>query len=304
MASEKNWLNQFDVDFFAFLVGYYAHVRIIEDETLKETFSKEYDILDENGDYKDSIVVFYSGTEAKINYKKDILEASFEVIKYETKRYWNEKGCSAFRRQLISDIRDRMILNYKSNKGFFEDSVFISDNKEMWDVCDENGNNLGYTISRIDAKQLLKGTFHKVVSIYTVTKNKKILITRRSGNKSHPHKWEITCGSILAGEDIKTGAIREVLEETGIRIEEENLHKLYTHIDNKRNCIYYGFLNVLDKDDTDINVVIDEKEVDMCRFETCEDFYKLIKSDKFTRSEAERFFIYEDIIKEKINTTS
>ena len=33
-----------------------------------------------------------------------------QVIKIEKKKYWNENGCRAFRRQLVSDIRENNVV--------------------------------------------------------------------------------------------------------------------------------------------------------------------------------------------------
>ena len=37
MVRDKSWVEKFDINYFAFLVGYYAHVRIIYDEDIQET---------------------------------------------------------------------------------------------------------------------------------------------------------------------------------------------------------------------------------------------------------------------------
>lgn len=102
MANDNNWLNKFDVDYFAYLVGYYAHIKILDNENC-EKFAKKY--LFDLSKYEDSISVFFRGKKPKISYKADIVEAKFEVIKLTDKKYWNETGCRAYRRQLISEIR-------------------------------------------------------------------------------------------------------------------------------------------------------------------------------------------------------
>jgi hypothetical protein len=43
------------------------------------------------------------------SYKPDIMETTFEVIKLEQKKYWNENGCRAYRRQLVSQIREKNV---------------------------------------------------------------------------------------------------------------------------------------------------------------------------------------------------
>lgn len=54
-----------------------------------------------------------------------------------------------------------------------------------------------------------------------MTKDGKLLTTERSRNKTYPLKWEVTGGSILKGETAAEGAVRELYEETGIKISTE-----------------------------------------------------------------------------------
>lgn len=103
-GKHEGWMDEFDIDFFAKLVGYYCHVRIIQDIHVAEQFASDYML--ERTDVKDSITVFYKGQEPKTSYRSDILESTFEVIKLEQKKYWNENGCRAYRRQLVSEIRE------------------------------------------------------------------------------------------------------------------------------------------------------------------------------------------------------
>lgn len=109
IASDDYWIEKFDVDYFAYLVGYYAHIKRITTEELAEQFAKDYD-LDED-EYRDCITVFYSGKKPVTSYKSHILNTTFEVIKIEKRKYWNENGCRAFRRQLVSDIRENNVIN-------------------------------------------------------------------------------------------------------------------------------------------------------------------------------------------------
>ncbi len=108
VASDDYWVEKFDVDYFAYLVGYYAHIKRVTTEELAEQFAKDYD-LDED-EYRDSITVFYPGKKPAASYKSHILNTTFEVIKIEKKKYWNETGCRAFRRQLVSDIRENNVV--------------------------------------------------------------------------------------------------------------------------------------------------------------------------------------------------
>lgn len=102
MAKDTSWINKFDADYFAYLVGYYAHIKILDNGNCRK-FAEKYGFDLEK--YEDSISVFFKDEAPGISYKEDIVEATFEVIKLKDKKYWNETGCRAYRRQLISEIR-------------------------------------------------------------------------------------------------------------------------------------------------------------------------------------------------------
>lgn len=59
--------------------------------------------------------------------------------------------------------------------------------------------------------------YHVVVSVWTVNEKNQILLTLRSPDKQlMPDLWESTSGSVLAGEESRDAALRELREETGI----------------------------------------------------------------------------------------
>ncbi len=109
IAQDNHWIERFDINYFAYLVGYYAHIYLVDNVQTAKEFADKYS-LDMN-QYMDSITVFYPGKEPETSYKPDIMETTFEVIKLEQKKYWNEKGCRAYRRQLVSRIRENNVEN-------------------------------------------------------------------------------------------------------------------------------------------------------------------------------------------------
>lgn len=104
VGQHESWMKEFDIDFFAKLVGYYGHVRLIQDLEVGRKFVQDFNLDEEN--INDSITVFYRGQAPKTSYKTDILDSTYEVIKHDQKKYWNENGSRAYRRQLVSEIRE------------------------------------------------------------------------------------------------------------------------------------------------------------------------------------------------------
>lgn len=95
---------------------------------------------------------------------------------------------------------------------------------ELWDLVDENRNMLGKTHNR--GIELKKGEYHIVVEIFTINADGRILLTQRDPVKTYPLLWEITGGSITAGESSIEGAVRELEEETGLLAAPGQLKKI------------------------------------------------------------------------------
>ena len=86
---------------------------------------------------------------------------------------------------------------------------------EYWDLYDLYGNRTGETYVRDSSAPFPQDRYHLVVEIYTVHRGC-LLLTRRDERKAFGGLWEYTGGSVVAGEDSRPGAARELAEETGI----------------------------------------------------------------------------------------
>ncbi|OHE41426.1 MAG: hypothetical protein A2Y16_05115 [Tenericutes bacterium GWF2_57_13] len=116
---------------------------------------------------------------------------------------------------------------------------------ELWDAYDAQFNRLNGTIER--DQPIPKGWYHLVVEVLTLTPDGRFLLTRRDPRKSFGMKWEITGGSVLCGEDAKTGAVRELFEETGVRVTQEDL-TLVASFTMHKNTHFRTFVAVKDID--------------------------------------------------------
>ena len=99
---------------------------------------------------------------------------------------------------------------------------------EYFDVLDENGYKTGKTKLRQDVHR--DGDWHRGISVYIVNSKGDVLLQKRSQNvDKYPNMWNVSSGGhVDAGEDSITTAIREVKEELGVDITEEQLELLYT----------------------------------------------------------------------------
>ena len=100
---------------------------------------------------------------------------------------------------------------------------------ELWDLYTENRERTGRT--HIRGEEIPDGFYHLVVHVWIKNSKGEYLISQRSANRpTFPLMWETVGGSVLAGEDSLTGAIREVKEEVGIDLLPESGHLLFTKL--------------------------------------------------------------------------
>lgn len=156
---------------------------------------------------------------------------------------------------------------------------------ELWDLYDRNKNPLGKTHER--GKPLAEGEYHLTVDILSVNREGNILITKRHPNKPHGGKWEISGGSVQAGETSVQGAARELFEETGLKADENELVYCGSLIRDCWNGImdYYLYKGDFSED----NVLLQEEETVDFRFVTPQELREMYENGEFID------FIYERI---------
>ncbi|MFB0919487.1 MAG: NUDIX domain-containing protein [Oscillospiraceae bacterium] len=97
---------------------------------------------------------------------------------------------------------------------------------ELLDLYDENRRLTGKTIIRGTA--LDEGEHYLVADIWTITPDGHILVDKRHPDKSFGGMWECTGGAVQAGEDSLSGAVRELGEELGIKVDESELRLIHS----------------------------------------------------------------------------
>ncbi len=90
---------------------------------------------------------------------------------------------------------------------------------EYWDAYLENGLKTNETLIR--GKKIADGLFHLVVEILVINNDNEILFMKRHPDKrSYASFFEASAGgSVLKGEESYDAVIRELYEETGIKID-------------------------------------------------------------------------------------
>ena len=93
---------------------------------------------------------------------------------------------------------------------------------EIWELCDADGRPAGVLYDRSSGKEIPHG-YHFLVSEVFVKAGELLLLTQRHPSKWAGLKWEASGGGVLRGESVSERAVRELLEETGIRASEGEL---------------------------------------------------------------------------------
>lgn len=106
---------------------------------------------------------------------------------------------------------------------------------ELWDLYTKDREPTGLTIER--GEKIPEIYYHITVEVWIKNKHGKFLMSQRSHTKSiYPNLWECTCGSALVNETSMQAALREVKEELGIELKEENGRLIDT-------VIHHDFIN-------------------------------------------------------------
>lgn len=93
---------------------------------------------------------------------------------------------------------------------------------ELWDVYDQDRNKTGRVMER--GSSICDGDYRLVIHVCIFNSRNEMLIQKRQPwKKGWPGLWDISVGGCAkAGEDSRTAAMREVLEEIGYPIDLSN----------------------------------------------------------------------------------
>lgn len=163
---------------------------------------------------------------------------------------------------------------------------------EIWELVNKNKIKTGVLWEKGNEDSMPKEMYHMAVEVWVKDKNNNLLLTQRHLDKSYGLFWECTRGSVIAGENSREGAVRELKEETGIIAEKDRLILLGDTI--KSNFIIYTYLYIIE--DISIELNLQSTEVVDAKFIFIDNIYEL--ADNIVDSVWERFCVYEDKIRE------
>lgn len=154
--------------------------------------------------------------------------------------------------------------------------------KELFDVLDKNRNKLGYTKER--GEKLLSNEYNMAVENFIICDNK-LLMTKRSKNKSHPNMWEVPGGCSQKGEESIDTLKREMKEEIDFDINNTDTKYIDTKLyKNQFIDIYQTKTNINLN-----NIKLQKEEVSDVKLFNKQEFNNLITNNEIVPSVLERW---------------
>ena len=154
--------------------------------------------------------------------------------------------------------------------------------EEFIDIVTKTGEHTGQSCAKSEIHR--KGYYHNTAHVWLYTKDGRILLAQRSATKTIcPSLWDVSvAGHVDAGETIEAAAVREVFEEIGLVILQNDLHKIgvfecFQNYDNgiKDNEFHHTFMAELKVPLTDL--IKNDDEVDDLKLVSFDEFETLLK---------------------------
>ena len=161
---------------------------------------------------------------------------------------------------------------------------------EYWDLYDKDRNLLGKTHLRGD--KFNEGEYYVCCEVWVMNPEGKILTTKRHPNKKAGNLWEFVGGGTLAGETTMQSAVRELFEETGIKVQEDSLMFLATNASKN----YFQDIYTVVSDVPIESVVLQADETVDAKWSSFEDIEKMIANEEFVYTVGKRFETFKNQI--------
>ena len=162
---------------------------------------------------------------------------------------------------------------------------------EYWDLYDSERKPLGRTHLRGDKFE--DGEYYVCCEIWVVNSDGCLLTTKRHPDLKAGNQWEFIGGGTDAGETTLESAVRELFEETGIKVVESELKLLTTYAHKN----YFQDIYLLKKDVPIEELVLQPNEAVDAKWSSDEEIQKMIDSGEFVYSVSKRYGLFKDLIK-------
>ena len=282
-----------DIDFIHYIQSQWSDFsyRLADGECLAEVQKRNIAALNEAlVKYKDkNIVIGTHGTALStiINYYDntyglDDCLAMLNIMPWIVKMTFDENGCAGmekinlFNPILRSDnTRFKVYTNDLGTLKAYKYTVIFARYQDKWLYCRakerDTFETAGGHIER--GETALNGAKRELYD----NSSGEFLITKRAPNKGYPNMWECTGGSAVAGDDSITTAIREVNEETGLDVRQENGKCVFTMIGEN----YISDVWLFNQDFNIHDVALQENETIDAKYVSIDEIRCMINKNEF-----------------------
>lgn len=169
---------------------------------------------------------------------------------------------------------------------------------EMWDLYTKHRQNTGLTHLRCGGEQLPEHCYHLVVHVWLRNAKGQYMMSKRAASRpTHPLLWECPGGSVLLGEDSRSAAVRETMEEVGVCLQKEKGKRLLTRIRETVDGKCYRTISDVWLFAYDGPICLEQAttdEVEECRWMTVEEIWELHQTGKLVPSLSYFFPLFSD----------
>lgn len=119
---------------------------------------------------------------------------------------------------------------------------------EKLDIYNREKIKTGKIIERKEGVKLDKEEYILAVQCWIINGKGEILLTQRKLGKIHGGMWEPTGGLVISGENSIEGIKRELQEEIGLNVSDNELFLVKEKIDEGENCRSFRDVYIIKKD--------------------------------------------------------
>lgn len=145
---------------------------------------------------------------------------------------------------------------------------------EYLDIYDDNKNRTGKVIERVPKIEVAENEYFLTVQCWILNSKNEILMTRRSFDKSYGGMWEPTGGCVIAGENSIQGIKRELKEEIGLNVKDDEL-RIIKEVKDKNT---FRDIYLLRKDFEINELCFKDNEVIDAKFVTIDEFKLMLNT--------------------------
>lgn len=170
---------------------------------------------------------------------------------------------------------------------------------EYLDVLNEKGEKTGKIKLREECHR--DGDWHKVAYIFVVNSKGEIILQKRSKEKAtNPNKWTASAsGHLSVGDTDLEGAMRELEEEIGVKVNRQELNYLFTvkeqYSDNKLKISHIANVYMVLKEVKLQDLTLQKEEVSDVKYVHYKEFEKILITQKEEIVKHDK--IYEGLLK-------